>query len=88
MLLPTEYACGKEDRLKLAQKTKKKAAATKKPKKKKSFKIGSTGESDRNGSFAGRIGKVAYFLCLGKEKGRVLGTAEGDWLVAEKLLIE
>ena len=73
---------------KVAQKTKKRASATKKTKKKKSFKIGSTGESDSNGSFAGRIGKVAYFLCLGKEKGRVLGTAEGDWLVAEKLLIE
>ena len=71
---------------KVAQKTKKRASATKKTKKKKSFEIDSSGESDLNDSFTGKIGKVTYFLYLGREKAGVLGTAEGDWLEAEKLL--
>ena len=43
---------------KVAQKTKKRASATKKTKKKKSFEIDSSGESDVNDSFTGKIGKV------------------------------
>ncbi|MDB4785551.1 hypothetical protein OAG31_02995 [Akkermansiaceae bacterium] len=34
----------------------------------------------------GTIGEVAYFLYLKREEAGVLGTAEGDWLEAKKIL--
>ncbi|MDA7537163.1 hypothetical protein N8650_01285 [Akkermansiaceae bacterium] len=81
-LLPTGMPVEK----KTIRKKAKKAAATKKAKKRSSCEIVSPGVLGENDCSNGTIGEVAYFLYLKREEAGVLGTAEGDWLEAKKIL--
>jgi hypothetical protein len=81
-LLPTGMPVEK----KTIRKNAKKAAATKKAKKRSSCEIVSPGVLGENDCSNGTIGEVAYFLYRKREEAGVLGTAEGDWLEAKKIL--
>jgi hypothetical protein len=63
-----------------------KIATTKKEKKRFPCEIVSPRVSGENDCSTGAIREVAYFLYLKREEARVIGTAEGDWLAAEKIL--
>ena len=71
---------------KRSERKQKKAAAAKKAKKRSSCEIVSPGVLGENDCSNGTIGEVAYFLYLKREEAGVLGTAEGDWLEAKKIL--
>ena len=71
---------------KRSERKQKKAAAAKKAKKRSSCEIVSPGVLGENDCSNRMIGEVAYFCIRSARKPELLGTAEGDWLEAERIL--